>query len=54
MLIDFLSKSCNTHIKENKMLIGFWVVHAILTHGHKICIQDGKEKKKLEKQEEGK
>jgi hypothetical protein len=27
------------------MLIGFWVVHAILTHGHKICIQNEEEKK---------
>jgi hypothetical protein len=31
MLIDFLGKSCNTHIKKHKMLIGFWVVHGILT-----------------------
>jgi hypothetical protein len=25
------------------MLIGFWVVHPILTHRHKICIQNEEE-----------
>ncbi len=51
MLIDFLSKSCNTHTTKHKMLIGFWAVHAILAQN---MHPELKGKKKVEKQEVGK